>query len=175
MQRHAQAAAAVEEAAAAIAADGWNTPGAPGKWTCAEIVEHLILAYEVLLRELGGGQGMALRTKRWQRLLLWFTLRPWLLAGKPFPKGARAPREVRPTARNEPQAETLRRFADAGKRFVAEMERANEERPRARLTHAYFGRQPLEEVMRFVAAHLRHHEAQLRGAIVTAPSAHPGA
>ena len=36
----------------------WNLPRAEGKWTPAQVVQHLILSYEAGLRELDGGAGM---------------------------------------------------------------------------------------------------------------------
>lgn len=171
VELHARAAAALEATAAAVPPERWNKPFAPGKWSPAEVVQHLVLAYEVLLRELGGGGGMALRTRWWQRLLLWYTLRPRLLAGKPFPKGARAPREVRPETTEQTQEDARARFVELSARFAGAMEDAHRDRPRTRLTHAYFGAQPLEEVLRFVAAHLRHHDAQLRQTVRPASAA----
>jgi hypothetical protein len=63
-------------------------PGAlaPAKWSPSEIASHVIEAYEVLGRELNGGRGKVLR----------HTILTGMLRGRPFPAGARPPRETRP-------------------------------------------------------------------------------
>lgn len=160
VRMHQEAAAELVEAARAVPAEVWQAPREPGKWSPAQVVVHLILAYEVVLRELAGAPGMAVRTRGWQRLLLRFTLRPRLLAGAPFPRGVRAPREVRPEEVREEQAETIARFRVLAGEFEAAVEAAQRQRPQARLTHAYFGAMSLEEGLRFFAVHLRHHQAQ---------------
>ncbi len=162
MQLHTGAAADLVRTAEAIPSERWHTPRAPGKWTPAEIVAHLILAYEVLLRELRGGGGMALRTTWWQRLLLHFTVRRRILGGRGFPEGARAPREVRPGGTALAQTDAIGRLRALAAEFEAATEAARVERPRARLTHAYFGGSPLEEALRFCARHLQHHHQQLQ-------------
>lgn len=166
MQLHTVAAADLVRTAEGITSGGWQTPRAPGKWSPAEIVAHLILAYEVLLRELRGGGGMALRTTWWQRLLLHFTVRRRILGGHGFPEGARAPREVRPDGTSLAQTDAISRFRELAAEFEAAMQAARVERPRARLTHAYFGASPLEEALRFCARHLQHHQQQLQSLAV---------
>ncbi|HEV2130520.1 MAG TPA: DinB family protein [Longimicrobiaceae bacterium] len=161
MQLHTAAAAELARTAASVPSDQWRTPRAPGKWTPAEILAHLILAYEVLLRELRGGGGMALRTRWWQRVLLHFTVRRRILSGGGFPAGARAPRELGPPDVTLDQNDALERFRELAAEFEAAMETARMERPRSRLTHAYFGARPLEEALGFCARHIQHHHQQL--------------
>jgi hypothetical protein len=139
----------------------WSAPIAAGKWSPALIAEHLNRAYEVMLDELGGGQGMQLRTRAWQRVLLRFTIVPRLLRGGWFPAGARAPRETRPPESVGTRDEVMGRFHSLAQRFDAEMSAARNRDPRVRLTHAYFGKAGLADSMLLCARHLEHHVRQV--------------
>ena len=161
LEAHDAAVTALIEAATAIPAERWTLPRAPGKWSPAEIVEHLCRAYETLQAELAGAPGMALRTRAWQRFLLRWTVRPRLLAGAAFPRGVPAPRETRPLDVQADPAAGIERFTRCAHAFRDAAEEASLSRPGARLTHAYFGAMPLEEAIRFSAVHARHHTGQL--------------
>src|SRR5688572_3019595 len=117
--QHLHSHAASELAASAERVDParWLAPRAEGKWSPAETLEHLCLAYDVLLREIGGGPGMQVRTRWWQRILLRFTMVPKLLRGGAFPAGARSPRETRPTVTNPDQKSAIAGFRDRAARL----------------------------------------------------------
>jgi len=161
-QIHLDAAAEVAASAERIQTEQWMLPRAEGKWSPAEIVEHLTLAYDVFLRQLEGGPGMMVRTKLWQRIMLRFTLIPKLLRGEGFPAGARAPRETRPQSANPDQKAAVAGFRDRAARLDAGVAAAMTSGRRVRLTHAYFGSSGLGEAMLLCARHLQHHEQQLR-------------
>ena len=158
---HATAAADLLAAAEGVSRDAWLAPRAEGKWSPAEVVEHLNLAYDAMLKDLAGGGGMKIRTKWWQRMLLRFTLVPKLLRGGPFPANARAPRETRPAIANPDQSAAIAGFRERSERFAGEASRAIASRRRVRLTHAYFGRASLAEGVLLCARHIQHHHKQL--------------
>lgn len=158
---HLQAAEEVVSTARRVPADKWLVGRAEGKWSPAEIVEHLNLAYEVLLRELAGGRGMEIRTKLWQRFMLRLTIMPKLLRGGPFPAGTRAPREIRPATASPDQAAAIAALTDRAARFDAATAEAQRTNPRKRLTHAYFGRSTIDHAVLLCARHLQHHHKQL--------------
>ena len=160
-QLHASAAAELADTAAAIPSNRWLEPRHPGKWSPAEIVEHLTLAYDTLLREIDGGGGMQIRTKLWQRVLLRLTLVPRLLRGAPFPANARAPRETRPSVSDPDQSAAVARFRERAAKLEASADSAVASRRRVRLTHAYFGSSALPEAMLLCARHVQHHQKQL--------------
>jgi hypothetical protein len=160
-QLHVEAARDFADAASRVPPDRWLTPREEGKWSPAEIVEHVSLAYDVILRELAGGPGMALRTRLWQRLLLNVAMVPGLLRGKPFPKGARAPRETRPTVTNTDQTAAIASLRDRAARFDAAALEAFRSGRRVRLTHAYFGSASLRNATILCARHVQHHRKQL--------------
>jgi hypothetical protein len=140
----------------------WARPLGDGKWSPAEISNHLIASYRILRTELAGGQGMALRLGPLRRWLLRHTMLPRILKSGTFPAGARAPRETRPSsdlAALPDALETLTREANA---LVEELT-TRASRRRVRLTHAYFGPMSARQSLRILAAHIRHHARQLAG------------
>jgi hypothetical protein len=166
---HARAVSAYADAALAVRPELWLAPRAPGKWSPAEITAHLALVHDAGVAELAGGPPMALRTTRWQRVLLRYTLMPVLLAGGRFPRNVRAPREVRPVpaaavSGEDPAAcrdAAVAAFNAGAAAFARAVLQAAAERPRARFTHAYFGGLALHQALRFCAVHIDHHRAQL--------------
>ena len=160
-QLHSQAAAEVVSTAGRVPAEKWLVPRAEGKWSPAEIVEHLSLAYDVILRELAGGGGMAIRTKLWQRIMLRLTIMPKLLRGEAFPSGTRSPREIRPATASPDQAAAIASLGDRAARFVIAVSEAQRKNPRTRLTHAYFGRSTIDNAVLLCARHIQHHHKQL--------------
>lgn len=162
---HAAAVGDVVAAAQSVPPDRWTAAPAAGKWSAAEIVEHLIAGYELAVAELAGGAGMRLRRSMWRRLFIRLRYLPGILRGDGFPAGAPAPREVRPTLPTDvAPADSLRRLREAAARFEGAVGVARRERPRARITHAYLGRFTPEQALRFCAAHDLHHARQIRAA-----------
>lgn len=135
----------------------WSAPMRDGTWSPAEVLAHLLSTYDTLLRELAGGPGMAIRTRRLQRWLLRLTILPRILTGGAFPKGAIAPRETRPGSVLD-RAEGIALF----RRRAAELDRAaRSANPDQRLTHAYFGAATVSNGVLLCARHIQHHAAQL--------------
>src|SRR5437764_14860919 len=90
--------AAVEEfLAAARGVDGasWNTPRAEGKWSPAQVVEHLAIVYEYN-RKVVTGTADRVAPKILQPLARWFIVTRTLKAGA-FTRRARAQRLFQPT------------------------------------------------------------------------------
>jgi hypothetical protein len=158
---HAAAAADLIAAAQEVPRDSWMQPRAEGKWSPADVVEHLNLAYDALLKDLDGGGGMKIRTKLWQRILLRYTLVPKLLRGGAFPENARAPRETRPANTNADQQAAIDTFRQRSERFDSTAAEAVAGGRRVKVTHAYFGRASITEGMLLCARHIQHHLKQL--------------
>lgn len=143
-----------------VPADRWRHPLAAGKWSPAQVAEHVCLTYEALLHELGGGAGMRPRVGTgMQRLLRWVML-PHILFHRSFPVRARAPRETRPGDAHPDCAVVLARLRDVAERFEHELNRARGN-GEVHLTHPYFGCVEPVKTLRFCAVHLEHHRRQL--------------
>lgn len=157
IELHRSLSAAFVATAAAVPPTRWDLPIGPGKWTPAEIAAHLVTTYEVVLREMRGGEGMRVVLSRPKQLLA-MLLAGWrILWFGTFPKGARAPRETRPAA-GLPKEEALARFRTLAEEFTAAAIAAP---AGATITHAYFGVGPVTRGVTVVARHIEHHRRQL--------------
>jgi hypothetical protein len=160
VEEHRAALAAFLDVAELLAEDAWNAPWAPGKWTRAQIAEHLSLIYEIAIQELATGQGLRVRvTGLRQRLLRWIVM-PHILFHRSLPIRMVAPREVRPPEATAPRAVVLRRLRELGVRWEREMERAMDAGGGG-LTHPYFGTIPPVKATRLMAVHIEHHTRQI--------------
>jgi hypothetical protein len=142
--------------ARSVAPERWRQPPAPGKWTPAQITDHLIRTYSVLVEELRGAAGVRVVTGRVQRSLLRLLVLPWILRKERLPRGAKAPREIRPGEGDDPEAALaeLRRRAEE---FEATIAAAGA----VQLTHPYFGKLDARTAVRFCAIHTENHRKQL--------------
>lgn len=157
---HRAALAAFLDVAEGLRDDAWSAPWEPGKWTRAQVAEHLSLTYEAAIREILTGQGVRVRvTGVKQRLLRW-VLMPHILFHRSLPMKVVSPREARPAEVTAPRAQVLRRLRELGERYETEMERAIGAGGGA-LTHPYFGTIPPVKAMRFMAVHIEHHTRQI--------------
>lgn len=142
--------------------DRWALPRAPGKWSPAEEVLHVALAYEVAVRGVQTGAGMRSRVSPARaRLLRWLVL-PVMLESNWFPR-AKAPAEIRPPRPGEGDVDLTR---DVLLRRVEEQARVVRDQlpsspPALRFHHAYFGALRPRQAMRMLAAHTRHHTRAL--------------
>jgi hypothetical protein len=163
LDQHAAAVASYARAARDVAADParWSLAPAAGKWTPAQVTLHLVMSFDAARRELDGGAAMALRTTWWQRAILRVTVVPVLLRGGPFPRGARAPREVRPPVTTEGGASLIQRFEGAAAQLEGRVAELMVTRPGLRMTHPYFGPLSMDRMLRMSARHIEHHRGQL--------------
>jgi hypothetical protein len=144
----------------AVPGEHWKTARAPGKWSPAEIAEHLSLTYAHLLSELRGGAPMRVKGSWLFRLVVRYKFLPGLLREGRIPPGVRSPREVRPETVPATREEALKRFRALAAEFEEEIS-ARRASGGGRLTHPYFGRLDAGRGIRFVEMHIRHHTKQL--------------
>ncbi len=160
LTKHSSTAAEYAMTAAAVGEGRWLKPLADGKWSPAEITEHLRLVYEGALRELNRGSGMRPRTN-WlmQRFLRFAFLRKILRTGQ-FPKGAKAPSEVKPTVTNTDQTAAIAQFSTLADEFEALLQKRKGDAD-CSLSHHLFGKLSPLEGLQLVTTHLAHHHRQL--------------
>jgi len=140
-------------------ADAWSRPRPGGKWSPAQTAEHLVLAYEAVLRELSGEPGIRPRVVGARQRLLRWVLLPHILFHRSFPLRAASPREIRPPESHADRAALLARMRELAARAERELEAARS--TGARITHPYFGALPALPALRFIAVHVEHHLRQL--------------
>jgi hypothetical protein len=157
---HQAAVATFVSSAQALSPAEWDAPLGPGKWSPAQVAEHLRLSYVVLGGEADGGEGLRIRTASWIQPWLRFRYLRRILSSGTIPAGARSPREARPGDGPFDRSETLAALSVAASAFEDAIARRWENRSAA-LTHHVFGRMPIQKGLRFATVHTQHHTRQI--------------
>ena len=147
-----------------VPAERWQVPVAPGKWSPAEEAYHVLLAYEFGLAALREGAVMKLRVSPWQARIARWLLLPYLLGSGKFPKGAAAPREVRPPSAEAhalSRPDLIERLRQVAGEAAREVRAADARRPPVQVVHAYFGALRPLPALRLMSAHTMHHARHL--------------
>lgn len=130
-----------------------------GKWSPAQIVEHLALSLELSARGFEAAQGPQVRRPKTppERVSTWFVFRlGWI------PPGIEAPRRATP-AHHVEAADAERHFREGLARWAAlEPLLAVGPSPTVFVKHPRMGELDLAEWLRFHAWHCRHHAKQIR-------------
>lgn len=147
-----------------VPAERWQVPAAPGKWSPAEEAYHVLLAYELGLAALREGAVMKLRVSPLQARIARWLLLPFLLISGKFPKGAAAPREVRPPSAEAhalSRPDLIERLQRVAAEVAREVRATDARRPPVRVVHAYFGALRPLPALRLMSAHTMHHARHL--------------
>lgn len=158
--RHAASANAFAETARSVPPETWTTPVGEGKWTPAQITEHLNRTYETVLDELRGKSGIRIRSPWLLRQLLRQTVLRSIYKNRELPRGAKAPSEILPKTVTGTQDNLVRRFAGLAEEFGEEV-LANRGQDNRKLTHHVFGEIALLPGIDFIAIHIEHHHRQI--------------
>lgn len=156
--------AVADYASAAESVTLWNEAPSPGKWSPAQVTEHLSKTFEAIITEARGGPPMALRLKAPKRFIARNIFYRRILRGGAFPRGAPAPRETRPGTAEGEAAAAIARFRELGAEAVNAVNEALGKSPKLRFRHPYFGYIPVQHGMYVSARHIDHHRAQIEHA-----------
>ena len=152
--------AAAAEAFAAVPAGAWERPLGDGKWSPAEIAQHLILAFEKLTRELHGGPSVTFMAPAWKRAVFRRLFLGRMLRGNWWPRGVQAPPEAHPEPPFPSRPDAPLRLRESADGFERAIRDAHANRHPG-ITHPYLGRMAPAVALRFFALHTRHHREQL--------------
>lgn len=158
--QHADAVTAFIATARQLADARWNAVRPDGKWSAAQIAEHLRLTYLVVGRELNGHAGLRVRTPWWIRPWLRFRFLRGILKRGVIPEGARAPRELLPGPGPFDRDQTLAALQEVATAFERTLDARWTDRA-AGVTHHVFGRLRGPEMLLFATVHVEHHQRQL--------------
>ncbi|HWA14843.1 MAG TPA: DinB family protein [Gemmatimonadales bacterium] len=154
-----QATALVLTRARSIPLDRWTIPREPGKWSPAQVVEHITKSYEGhrqmaqgLLPATGG------RLKQW--LARTFFLPQLFRVGDFTQQGLKAPKFLEPSDTPAPPEILLPRYEAAAAGLESDL-LAAAARGNGEVVHTVFGRVSLADLLHFVVIHTRHHEPQI--------------
>lgn len=160
--------AAVEAFIAALSAvspDRWGTPRAPGKWSPAQVVEHVVLVYEVGTQALNGVSDLP-APPRFVRPFIRLMIRLTVMRTGRFPKSKTAgsfdPGPSATPGSAEALSARLRKASEAFDRRAREKVAAGP----PTFEHLVFGEFGVAEYVQFQAFHTRHHQGQLGQALI---------
>jgi hypothetical protein len=148
-------------AALAVPDDVWNVPRAPGKWSPAQVTDHVGVATRVARDAMGekSTMGGIPSFLRWLPRKFYFD--KVLVNG--FPKQGKGPPAFAPAHSPMPRADLLAQID----REVAAMEsdaRAATLAGKTSFEHTFFGRLNIADYVMFNALHFDHHREQMPGA-----------
>jgi hypothetical protein len=147
------------DVALAVSPDDWTRPRAPGKWSPAQVADHVATTMDQAVRFMEGRDEAVTIPRVLRPLVRTIALRPVLRSGR-FPRPSRTPRAFEPAAGGAPQHEARARLESALAAFEATVRR-DARTADATFEHGVFGRLSYADYVRFNAIHAAHHERQL--------------
>jgi hypothetical protein len=139
----------------------WLVPRAEGKWTPAQETRHLILTYDAFLRDARGQGTLRLRGNATRRFFWRLFGLNWILHRKRIPVAVRAPREIRADEEFTPASDLIPQFEARSREFTAVIGNLQLNEPARTFTHPLFGQMSIEQTLRALTVHNRHHAAFL--------------
>jgi hypothetical protein len=146
-------------AAKSVASEQWAQPVAPGKWSPAQIADHVAISYEVAVRVIAGDSKMG-SAPRFVRPIVRAVGFNRILRNGAFPEKLKGPQVFAPSTGHPSYEASAARLEKA----VASLESQARDMARAGargFDHPIFGRVSVADYVRFSELHARHHESQL--------------
>ena len=162
--RHEAAVTAFKETASEIPVESWLLPIAEGKWSPAQVAEHLNQTYLVVIRELRGERGIRIRSPWILRQVLRQTVLRSIYRKRQLPKGARAPSEIAPKVVDQTPEQAVEKLFQLASEFAA-VARTTETEKGRKLTHHIFGEIDVLSGIDFIAIHIEHHHRQIQSVV----------
>lgn len=158
VREHHAALAALQATIRGYPTGDWIRAPREGKWSPAEVAEHLALVYREMLAELDGAPPLRRRAGPVMTRILRWVLLPHILFHRTIPVRSTAPCEVRPRRGDLPGPdETARSLGELGARLEGRLAADGG----ARVVHPYFGSLDAATALRLCAAHMEHHHRQI--------------
>ncbi|MEA3245385.1 MAG: DinB family protein [Gemmatimonadota bacterium] len=156
-----RAADAFKAAVLAVPEGAWNVPRAPGKWSPAQVVDHVGVSTRVARNAVAGNAGMGGIPK----FLRWLPRKTFFekVLAKGFPVQGRGPAVFAPARDPMPRQKLIEQLDHELSVFVADA-RAAAAAGTTTFEHTFFGRIAIADYITFNARHLDHHREQLPGA-----------
>jgi hypothetical protein len=146
-------------AARAVPTATWTTPRAPGKWSPAQLAEHVTFSYEQSLSMARGTYAGPPAVPRFTQLMARWLFLPVLFRRQRFGKGLQAPDFIRPTDSPPSSTALLNRLEAAAHDLETDFAGASSSKGPT-IDHPVFGHLPLGHLVHFLAIHTNHHRPQ---------------
>lgn len=146
-------------AAADGARAGWEVPRARGKWSPAQVVEHVTRALQQSAHELRGEPSLFPKFPGFLQPVMRGLFFNWILRRGRFPRGTRTNKAMDPEKGSPTPAEARARVDAA----IRDLEQAVKARPAGTqpVHSGAFGSVALPDYLIFQAIHTRHHRPQI--------------
>ncbi len=146
-------------AAADAASEVWEVPRAPGKWSPAQVVEHVARALEQSTHELRGEPSLFPTFPGLVKPVMRVLFFDWIIRRGSFPRGTRTNKAMDPERGAPTPAEARARIHEA----LHDLEQAVKTRPAGLgpVDTGAFGTVALPDYLMFQAIHTRHHTRQV--------------
>jgi hypothetical protein len=138
----------------------WTTARAPGKWSPSQIVEHVARSFEESAHMASGGQSKFPKLPAVVHPIVRGLLFRRVLRKGGFPR-AKTNKAMDPANGPATPAEGRARLEAAHQQFEAACRQLGSRGERMRTT--IFGAVPVEDYVRFMELHTRHHGTQMTG------------
>ena len=153
-----RAAADFKTAALRVSDSLWNVPRAPGKWSPAQVTDHVGLSTRVAHDFMDEKPNMGNLPFFLRPVLRYFFMRPVLKKG--FPKKGKGPSIFAPAHDPMPRDQLCARIDTEVAALEADA-RAMVNSGKVEFTHSFFGRMAVSDYVQFNALHFDHHREQL--------------
>ncbi len=153
------AADAFKAAALSVPDDLWNVPRAPGKWSPAQLTDHVGVATRVARGAMSGKAQFGAIPKFLRWLPRKFYLDKVLRAGA-LPAKSGGPPAFAPAHQPMPRPDLFAQL-DSEIAGLAQLARELAKAGQVTFEHGFFGTLSIADYVRFNALHLDHHRAQL--------------
>lgn len=139
----------------------WSVAPAPGKWSPAQVTEHVAVGHEVTAKAvIGADSGLPKLPRFLHPLIRWLAFRRVLQQGR-FPQ-MRTTKAFHPLRAPATPAEGRARLEQAVAKFEADVLGWSKGQDRT-LAHPAFGAIALTDYVRYLEIHTRHHQKQIPG------------
>lgn len=142
-----------------VAKEEWAAPIAPGKWSPAQIVDHVATSTEVALKAIKGDKSVGSFPRIFRAIPREMVFNSTIKKGA-FPGKMRGPAIFAPSREHaslDASAERLERAIADLEAHVRDLAKAGKDT----FEHGFFGRVKVADYIRFNGLHTDHHEQQL--------------
>lgn len=153
-----KAADAFKAAALRVNESAWNTPRAPGKWSPAQVTDHVGVTVKLARGAMGGKSPMGSLPFFLRPILRSFFFEPVLKKG--FPKKGKGHSVFAPAHSPMPRDQLCARIDSEVAALEADA-RAMANSGKVEFTRGFFGRVPVADYVMFNALHFDRHREQL--------------
>ena len=141
----------------------WNVQRAPGKWSPAQVTDHVGLATKVARDSMGEKVPMG-SLPRFLRPILRKFFFDKIIRNGAFPREGKGPPVFKPADQPLPREQLCARIDSEANAFESDA-RAMAKAGKPKFTHGFFGRVSVADYLMFNALHFDHHREQLPGGV----------